>query len=746
MASRLSKRLSSRVLEALASPLRLEILRLLHDEGPLSYSELMDRLKLDPVKHAGRFAYHLKKVQSANLAALSRESRKYQLTDLGWKVYELIQDLEEYSLRSTARLLVRTSRTTIEEFDRSRIVDSLVREAQIPAGIAEEIARKAEERLLDLKVKYLTAPLIREFVNAILIEEGLEEYRHRLTRLGLPVYDVKKTFEEVSSAGGEVEEVKSKAGEAVLREYALLNLIPRSVADSHLSGVLNIRNPGSWILKPDVIIHSITEIIAKSRSLIQASTRRYRDPNLILTSIYNFLRSSTLEVNEEQVIEYFNVFVAPYTLNLEEEELEDYLLAFLANLTGLNRRTSIGLEIEIPAFLADRRSSVRRIRYGDVQDEALRIIRTLTRVYTRMLKSRFAEKPPPLIVKLRRGAKEYDDILSDIHRLIVLGGEIVFSNLSEDQGILFSEGGWIPPPQPLSEENLLRTIWMGGVSINLPRIAYESKGRESLLVRKLEKVCGIAVDAISIRYHTLSSMISANLLPTLFGGEKPYARLENHRCALNLVGLIEAASIFTGSDLGETETLDFAWKMLGYIDEFLEGYESEVSGRIAVASLVDLEASSRLAEMDRMYYGKSIEFQSRNVRSWYTSGTLLPLELNVTLKKRLEAEAEFQRKIRGGALATISLDEAKVRNIEELKDLTLEVAENYGLRWYTYGLRIAYCKLCRRRFIGYLEVCPECGSSRSLIRYHKIGGSYIEERALPDNIRLNVQNMVRYSL
>ena len=49
-----------KVLKAVSSPLRLQILNLLFDKGALSYTELMNSLKMNPSRDAGRFAYHLK--------------------------------------------------------------------------------------------------------------------------------------------------------------------------------------------------------------------------------------------------------------------------------------------------------------------------------------------------------------------------------------------------------------------------------------------------------------------------------------------------------------------------------------------------------------------------------------------------------------------------------------------------------------------------------------------------------------
>jgi ribonucleoside-triphosphate reductase len=110
------------------------------------------------------------------------------LTDIGKAVVESADEIDESVFRK--RMLVRTSRLAIESFDKNKIVESLVREAEVPVDLAQKIAREAGRRLIKVGLKYVTAPLIRKFVNAVFVEHGLEKYRHKLTRVGLPIYDV----------------------------------------------------------------------------------------------------------------------------------------------------------------------------------------------------------------------------------------------------------------------------------------------------------------------------------------------------------------------------------------------------------------------------------------------------------------------------------------------------------------------------------------------------------------------------
>jgi Oxygen-sensitive ribonucleoside-triphosphate reductase len=87
-------------------------------------------------------------------------------------------------------LFVRTSSEDVSSWNRQKIVEALMRETYIDADTAEAISAEIEEMLINSQTKVITAPLIRELVNAKLIERGLEQARMMHTRIGLPIYDV----------------------------------------------------------------------------------------------------------------------------------------------------------------------------------------------------------------------------------------------------------------------------------------------------------------------------------------------------------------------------------------------------------------------------------------------------------------------------------------------------------------------------------------------------------------------------
>ena len=105
-------------------------------------------------------------------------------------VVRLSSDEKERRIRETTdmALFVHTSKEDVHGWDRKRIVDALVRETFVDQDTADSISLEVEKQILASGIKKLTSPLIRELVDAKLIERGLEQARKMHTRLGVPTY------------------------------------------------------------------------------------------------------------------------------------------------------------------------------------------------------------------------------------------------------------------------------------------------------------------------------------------------------------------------------------------------------------------------------------------------------------------------------------------------------------------------------------------------------------------------------
>ncbi|MCX8082999.1 MAG: ATP cone domain-containing protein [bacterium] len=146
---------------------------------------------------------------------------------------------EKEVLERELDLSVRRSDDRIGIWNRSTIVDVLVRETGISRNIAELIVAEVEEDVIASKVKVLTSSMIRELVNAKLILYGFEEERQKHSRIGLPLYDISSIFK---SFEGHPDALSSFLGRRIKREFAMNAIIPQVLVERYLKGEISIAN------------------------------------------------------------------------------------------------------------------------------------------------------------------------------------------------------------------------------------------------------------------------------------------------------------------------------------------------------------------------------------------------------------------------------------------------------------------------------------------------------------------------
>ena len=80
----------------MASPNRIDILKILTLEGPQTYSDLKSLAGFKSEKESGKFAYHLKKLLNQSLVAFNKSETRWKITNLGKTVLSLAEKIKEY--------------------------------------------------------------------------------------------------------------------------------------------------------------------------------------------------------------------------------------------------------------------------------------------------------------------------------------------------------------------------------------------------------------------------------------------------------------------------------------------------------------------------------------------------------------------------------------------------------------------------------------------------------------------------
>ncbi|MCD6164509.1 MAG: ArsR family transcriptional regulator [Candidatus Odinarchaeota archaeon] len=732
---------SFRVLSAISGPLRVEILKLLSRRKFLSFTEMMYELGMTPKTDAGKFAYHLNQLREANLVLSDEKTGKYFLSPLGERVVDFLWLLEDFGRREFGEIFVRTSKLKIERFDRSKIAEALKREAEVPQDLAEEIAREAEERLFKLKVKYLTAPLIREFVNAILLEKGFEEYRHSLTRLGLPVYDVSQL---IKTAGEKTlfpnpELARGLAGDSVFEQYLLLKVLPRKIADAHLSGKIHIPRANYWILKPYGIQHNLAFLLNEKLSLNDAGSIFNplippENVNDVPLYLYNLLTLFDTHFSSAQSIDFFNIFLAPFFKSINHEKIKNILKKIIELLNMVERKTTItfNLEFSIPKFLESEPAIGFKGKedgtYGEYENESRSILRALIEIFKEKSSNNLPYIQPQLIFKIR----EVDKYMEEIDKILELSletGQPLFANLTLDWqlpntnysatihrlGTSF-RGDW--------KTDTIGTGYMDWIAINMVRIAITAKGDDNRFFEKLEDAINCAVQAFLIKREEIRKRVSLNrLLPLLnlkIDGS-PYFMEETASYSICYTGLPEAIQIHTSSHLSEEDAIDFLTKVLKNSYELVKKIAEEKNLRLNVMETPSIGPSFRFLKLDSSIF-RDYKYI---IPPLYSTG-IIPIKSDLSVSEKAKLVGKVNVYLKGGQILNIDLDEElKNPSLSEIRKLTGTIlASNVGLFAYTRSL--TYCLNCKNLFKGILNICPVCNQDTEKIAYNtRLTGTYM---------------------
>ncbi|MBY9005148.1 MAG: hypothetical protein KGD63_00130 [Candidatus Lokiarchaeota archaeon] len=282
MSSDKISKLLEKYLKIIGKKTRLDILKKLNNiDNCITFSDIQKEI-FEFKNGTTSLSFHLNALKKLNLIKSSQKG--YSISNLGKEILKKVLEIELTLNHFNKSVLIRTSKYITEPFNLQNIKDFLVREAGMESFLANRISKLVENKLSKTNIKYLTTPLMREYINGILLEEGLENFRHKLTRLGVPPYDTNKFFNDKSYNPNQF--IK-KLGSEVSEQFLLLNLLPNDLADLFLSRKIFLQHLNYWALRPlSVCLHT--------NSLLNYLKKK--DSNLDLKNVSdfsNYLRFTT---------------------------------------------------------------------------------------------------------------------------------------------------------------------------------------------------------------------------------------------------------------------------------------------------------------------------------------------------------------------------------------------------------------------------------------------------------------------
>lgn len=656
-------------------------------------------------------------------------------------------------------LMVRTSRNTIEKFDREKIVKSLIKETGLDRKTAEEIALDVEETIRRSKIKFISAPLIREIVNVKLLERGLEKERANYTRLGLPVYDVTQIIEkgvrENANLQHNPETIHKLVADWVMKEYALLKVLPLHLADAHMRGEIHIHDLEYFATRPYCFQHDLRWFLKNGLRVDgtgenTAVAGPAKHPEVAILHAAKALAAAQTNFAGGQGLDFFNVWLAPYMQGLSYERIKQLAQMFIYEMSqmyvargGQTVFSDIDIEYGVPKICQDLPAvlpggKVRdSITYGDFEEEAILFAKALTEVY---LEGDYLGKPfffPKPNYKLRKECfkKEgFDDFMILVHKVVAKFGTPYFLNLL---------AGYLPDnvfaqccrlvlaPDNQDWEDFKRGCMRTGslqvVTINLPRIAYEANGDDERLFEILEERMKLAREVIELKREIIIKRMKQGALPFLtqdVDGE-PYYRIDKVVRSIGFVGLNEMLKAHIGEELHESKD---AWKFgLEVIKRMMDvtmEWSVETGQRWVITQTPAESCAHRLALLDlKEFNGKAIV--QGNVETgavYYTNSSHVRVSADIPLFERLKIEGSFHPLCNGGMMAHVWIGESSP-NPELLWELTKKIATKTLIGYWAYTKDMTFCRSCGKLSGGINRNCPFCNSG-DVEWYSRVTGYY----------------------
>ena len=665
------------IFSVMASPNRIDILRILNSKGPLTYSELKSLAGFKSKKESGKFAYHLRKLLRQSLVALNKSERRYTITNLGKLVLSLARQIEERSIIESGKMYVRTSHDSIEEFNSHKIIQSLVREGSLPLELSQKITEEVENRIYKYQTSYLTGALIREMGNSVLLEHGHEEYRNKLARLGLPVFEIQEMLTNTEHVDNGVEGILFKAGRTVFTERLLTNILPKDVADSHLSGDLHISNPGLWSLLPDTLFVNIKDLIdegielqGKGLNITKISSVKTLDD--LTTCLSMIMSLISKEATQEVVLDGIVQVLSKFSKNMSDLETK-LLQVFSTSSTSTSYTNN-------PTTLAF------RLQLGS----DLKLVKAILSTYKTYVKN---TPIPKISIIINYGSGKITDVSGLLSEIISLGGNILLS-----KSIMSTHGVQI-------KEANTTTINLGSVTINLPRLALESNKDETYFRARLALLMKPTIAAMSLRKKDIADLTRRGVNPILAKNTQ-YMQRSSISLTVNLVGLSE--SVF--NILGHKNDKDGKEILQKVIDTAVDvaGKKGKEIGVDTTISLIHSDGTERFTTLDGEKYGKNSVIDSLK-GGFYSEGIVIDSSEVGTLTPKNEKVIEctkLEKSVNGGLLTCLNFD--KKSSISDIKKSIEKAASLFSS--FKPIKKVTLCGDCGYKDEKLGEKCPNCKS------------------------------------
>lgn len=253
-------------------------------------------------------------------------------------------------------------------------------------------------------------------------------------------------------------------------------------------------------------------------------------------------------------------------------------------------------------------------------------------------------------------------------------------------------------------------------SINLPRLAIESKGSETVFYEKLRGMMDLVIQQLDDRYAIQSKKRVMNF-PFLMGqgvwldSEKlgPYDEvgevLKHGTLSVGFIGLAETLVALYGHHHGESDEMqEKGLAIVRYMREYLDTRSRRTHMNYTLLATPAEGLSGRFVRMDRARYG---EIPGVTDKEYYTNSFHIPVYYSISAYEKIEKEAPYHALTNAGHISYVELDGDTANNLEAFESI-VRYMHDCGIGYGSINHPVDRDPICG--YVGVIgEVCPRCG-------------------------------------
>ncbi len=520
---------------------------------------------------------------------------------------------------------------------------------------------------------------------------------------------------------------------AVIREYWLTRIYPKSAAEAHRNGDLHIHD--LTVLGPYCVGWDLEDLLRVGFKGVpgKIESRPPRHFRSALGQVVNFLYTLQGEAAGAQAFSNLDTYLAPFIYydNLSYEQVKQAIQEFVYNLNVPTRVgfqapfTNVTLDLWVPKPFEDKPVIIggRELdaTYGDFQDE----MDMFNQAFAEVLMEGDAKGRPftfPIpTYNITKDWKWNDETTDLIMEMTARYGYPYFANfvnsdmkpedirsmccrLRLDVSEIKKRIGGLFAASPLTGS-------VGIITINLPRIGYLSKDDDEFFER-LAHLMDIARAALMAKREFVEKMTEKGLYPySKFYLRNVKERLgkywANHFNTIGIVGANEAMLNFMGVGIWDPEAKKFVERMMDFMLDRLLEYQQEDSVLYNLEATPAESTAYRLARIDKQKYPDIIvadeELYRQGAAPFYTNSTWLPVDYTDDLFFVLDHQDSLQSRYTGGTVLHIFLGEPPEPYM--VKKLIRYIVTHYRLPYISITPTFSVCPI-HGYIPGYHQYCP----------------------------------------